>query len=422
MEYKRIFKDGIHLLAGKVGTAIIGLVSLIILARMLTTEDMGKYSLFLMIINLALVLGLNWSDSSVVRHGREEHITNNKVNQTFWARMYLFVPILVTFSILFSIFSRTITNYIGIDSNLVYLVILVFVFNGVLNFINYLYQSTDKMNKSAYVLLSQKIFYLICLGIVLLGVFKANLTVALILLNVSFLLAVIFNIISFDFEKIRPYKFNKAYFKKIWAYSWPQLVGFPGLYAVNYIDIFVIKRYMTLANVGIYNIAYNAFTNISIIIIIIQTLFLPLLVEYRIKKKYGLIKNYVKNIPLYTFYWSIIVVLGLLASKYIIPFVFSTKYTLSVQPFNILLLATICYFVIACLLPLVNAFDYIIYSQIINLIYAGVNIIMDFILVPKMGIIGAAYGTLIAYFIRMVLLISLVYFTRHKILHGVNKR
>ena len=408
MEYKRVFKDGIHLLAGKVGTVIISLVDIMLLARILTTEQMGKYSLFLMIVNLALVVGLNWSDSSIVRHGREEYIINKKINQSFWARIYLFVPVLILFTALFIIFSKKITSYIGIDSKLIYLVILMFVLNGVLNFINYIYQSTDRMKKSAYVLLSQKVLYLICLATVLLGAFKANLTIILIMVNVSFLLAVLLNIITFDFDKIRPYTFNKEYFKKIWAYSWPQLIGFPGLYVINYIDIFVIKKYLTLQDVGIYNIAYSGFMNVTMLLMIFYTVFMPLIVEYRTQKKHHMIKDYVRRMPLFLMIWTVMVFIGLFLSKYIIPLMFSAKYAGSVPSFNILLIATIFYFASIYLLPLVNAFDFILYSQIFNLIKAGVNIVADFILVPKIGIIGAAYGTMMSYAVGLILTVLLL--------------
>jgi O-antigen/teichoic acid export membrane protein len=374
-----------------------------------------------MIVNLALIVGLNWSDASIVRHGREEYIKNKKINQSFWARMYLFVPILVLFILILIIFSKQITSYIGIGQELILLLIIMFVLNGLLNFIGYIYQSTDQMKKSAYILLSQKIFYLLCLFAVLLNFFKANLTVVLILINVSFLLAVVLNIATFDFHKIKPYVFNKEYFKRIWAYSWPQLIGFPGLYVINYIDLFVIKKYMTLPDVGVYNIAYTAFMNISLFIMIIYTVCMPLIVEYRARKKFTLIKKHLRNAPIFTAIWVGMVLIGLLLSKYLIPLIFSSKYTGAVPSFNILLIASIFYFASIYLLPIVNAFDLILYHQIFNLIRAAVNIAGDFILVPKIGIIGAAYGTLIAYFIGLLLTIILLVTKRKTLLGEIQK-
>jgi Na+-driven multidrug efflux pump len=70
------------------------------------------------------------------------------------------------------------------------------------------------------------------------------------------------------------------------------------------------------------------------------------------------------------------------------------------------------------LLPIVNAFDLIIYSQIFNLIKAAVNVIADFILVPKIGIIGAAYGTLISYAVGLILTVILIRMKRKNIFYG----
>lgn len=418
MEYKRIYKDGIHLVAGKIGTVVVGLLDMMLLARILTTEQMGKYSLFLMIVNLALILGLNWSDASIVRHGREEYIKREKINKSFWARMYLFVPIITIITIVFAIFHRQITDYIGISSSLIFFVIGMFVLNGILNFINYIHQSTDRMKKSAYVLLSQKIIFLVLIAMAFFNVFNTSLTLVFILINVSFLAAIIINLFFFDFNKIVPYSFDKAYFKRIWSYSWPQLIGFPGLYVINYIDLFVIKKYMDLGSVGVYSMAYQGFSFICGFIMILYTIFFPLIVEYKTKRKYKEITNYIKKIPQLSAMWLILVIAGIMASGFVIPLLFSAKYTGSVPSFNILLMASVFYFASVCLLPIVNAFDLIIYSQIFNLIKAAVNIAADFILVPKIGIIGAAYGTMISYSVGLGLSILLIYLNRKRILFG----
>jgi O-antigen/teichoic acid export membrane protein len=421
MEYKRIFKDGIHLFAGKLGTVVISLVDMMILARILTTEEMGAYSLALMIVNLALIVGLNWSDTSVVRHGREEYVKRKKINQSFWARIYLFVPVIIIFALAFLIFGKQITDYVGIDHKFIIILIAMFVLNGLLNFINYIYQSTDQMKKSAYVLLSQKIFYLICLATVFFGLIQGNIIVIFLLINISFLLAVIMNIITFDFKKILPYKFSKTYFKRIWSYSWPQLLGFPGIYVINYIDLFVIKKYMALHYVGVYTLAYNVFINITAFIMIMHTIFLPLIVEYRTTRKFDLIGNHIKKTPIFLGCWIILVAIGLLLSNKIIPLIFSNKYIESVPSFEILLIASVFYFISIYLLPIVNAFDLIFYSQIFNLIKAGVNVAADFILVPKMGIIGAAYGTLLSYFTGLCLTIILLIMKRKMIFGQAQK-
>jgi O-antigen/teichoic acid export membrane protein len=170
-----------------------------------------------------------------------------------------------------------------------------------------------------------------------------------------------------------------------------------------------------MQDVGTYNVAYSAFMNISMFLLLVHTVFLPLIVEYRTKKKIHLIKGFAKKIPLFVAGWTILVLFGLMLSNYLIPLIFSSKYSGSIPSFNVLLIASVFYFVAICVLPLINAFDLVIYAQIFNLIKAAVNISLDFLFVPKMGIIGAAYATMASYFVGMILSIAIVMIKKKKI-------
>jgi len=406
------------MLLGSVGTTIIGFINVTILSRILTTSDMGKYSLFLMIANLGIQLGLSWSDSSIIRHGREEYIKRGKINQSFWARTYLFLPLAILFTLIFIIFSRQLTAYIGVQNKLIIWVITLFLLEGLLNLITCTFRSVDQMKKSAYTLFSQKLFYLICLGSLFYFHFaQDNLTIILILLNISFLVSLGINLYKFNFKAIHPYKFNKTYFMKIWRYSWPQIFGFSGLYIVNYIDLYFIRKYMTLSDVGIYNIAYNGFLVLCGIALLMNTIFMPLIVEYRTKKRFDLIAKYAKKIPLFSLIWIAGSAIAIILSKYFIEIVFSTKYLAAIPSFNILIVTGAFYFVSICFSPMINAFDFIIYAQLINITKAIVNAIADSVLVKQYGIIGAAYGTMISIAVALILVLILFYSKRRVFFH-----
>ncbi|MBN2368267.1 polysaccharide biosynthesis C-terminal domain-containing protein, partial [Candidatus Woesearchaeota archaeon] len=76
---------------------------------------------------------------------------------------------------------------------------------------------------------------------------------------------------------------------------------------------------------------------------------------------------------------------------------------------------SIFYTLSTSILPLINAFDLVLFSQFFNLVKAIVNIVGDFILVPKMGIIGAAYATLLSYIVGLGLSLLLIYFKKRRI-------
>jgi len=411
-QIKRAIIDGSYLLVGNIGTVVIALLNLIILTRILSTEDMGKYSLFLMVANLAVHMGLSWSDASIIRHGREEYVEHGKINRTFWARAYLFLPILAFIILVYFVFNKRISEYIGIEPKNIVFVIGLFFLNGLLNSAICLYRSIDRMKWSSYILLTQKILYLAGLSLFFFNIIIVKLISVLIVINLSFFLTLIFNVSLFNFKLLSPFIFSRSHFRKIWFYSWPQLIGFSGLYVINYIDIFVIRKFLTISDVGVYNIAYSGFMIISGIILLINTVFLPLIVEYRAKKNFDMIRNYVNKIPKASIIWIFMVLFGVAFSKQFISFFFSDKYIPAIPSFNILLLSSVIYFIGVCFLPLMTAFDMVIAIQVFNLIKSAINIIGDFLLVPKYGIIGAAYGTMIAFGIDLFLVLILFYFKR----------
>ncbi|MBN1792908.1 oligosaccharide flippase family protein [Candidatus Woesearchaeota archaeon] len=418
MEYKRVLKDGMHFSLGKVGTILISLINTIILARLLTTTQMGQYSLFLMIVNLAVVITFTWSDNAIIRHGREEYTTSKEINKSFWARNVIIGPATALITTAIIIFRKDIAQYIGMKEEIIIFILILFIIQGIFNYINSIFQGTNQMQKSAYLLLFQKAIYLVTILALMTGFFQIdNLYAAIIFLNLSFIIVTAIQLIQFRYHQILPAKYSKQHLKKIWSYSWPHIIGFPGIYVINYIDLFVIRQFMDLEAVGTYNIAYLGFTNICTSIMLINTVMFPLLVEYKTKKNYEAIRKYLSHIPKYTFIWIILTIIGLFLSPHVIPALFSTQYVSSIPSFNILLIASIVYFIYVCLIPLVNTFDLIIYSQTFNVIKAGINIGLDFILIPKMGIIGAAYGTLVSYAVGTMLIILLLIYKRKLFLH-----
>ncbi|MEM3374816.1 MAG: oligosaccharide flippase family protein [Candidatus Woesearchaeota archaeon] len=415
MEYKRIFRDGINLLFGQLASNLIGLLNIMILTRILTTEEMGKYSLFIMVASLAIQIGISWTDASVLRHGREEFVKHKKINKSFWARFRLYVPLLLLCITLYTLFYKKISEYVSMPSYVVLLIIMYFFLMSLVSYLGNIYRSIDVISKAAYIITLHKFFYFIGLVLIFFGVIKSNLILIIVILDLSLLLTLIINLIGFDKSVIMPYTFDMEYFKKIWSYSWPQFIGFTGIYIINFVDLHVIKEYMTLSDVGVYNVAYNGFTLITGFILLINTLFLPLIVEYKAKDRYDLIKKYYKKIPLLSLLWLFLVIIGILISDKVIPLFFSQKYVASVPSFKILLIATFFYFIYVCLMPLVNAFDLILYNQIFNVVKAIINIILDYILIPKFGIIGAAYATLISFFIGTILTSLVVHFNKKQI-------
>jgi len=418
MRYRRMLDDAGHLLTGQAGNIITGLASTVLLAKLLSVEDMGRYSLFFVVVSLAISLGFSWSDTSVVRHGREEYMKRGRINRSFWARSYIFLPVAAAFVLLFILLGERIAGFIGVSTSFLPFLISIFVLNGSLNFLEKIFRSIGLFRRSAYVLLMQKALFLVSLILMAAGTIPATLMTVVFMFMASLLISFLVNLRGLDRKVFMPHEFDKQQFRKIWDYSWPHLIGFSGLYLVNNIDLLVIRQFLDLESVGIYNVAYRGFAILTGLIMVMHTVFLPYIVECRAKGRRDEVDGYIDRAPLMASGWLALVVIGIFGSGMVVRLLFSEKYLQAVPSLNILLVSTAFYFISIYMLPVINAFDLVIFSQAFNLLKSGINVIGDILLVPKVGIIGAAYSTMIAYALSSVLSVALVMTMRRRFLHA----
>ena len=72
--------------------------------------------------------------------------------------------------------------------------------------------------------------------------------------------------------------------------------------------------------------------------------------------------------------------------------------------------------------PVLNSYDRVAYIQMANILSALSNLLIDTILIKRIGIIGAALGTFSAYFIKSFLLIIAInkmFAVQNKKLHAI---
>ncbi len=199
--------------------------------------------------------------------------------------------------------------------------------------------------------------------------------------------------------------------REVFSYSWPLM--FLSLITVlfGWIDSFVIGYVMNASDVGFYNAAFTIVAFLGIAPDLFMQLFFPLIVREYAKKKIKLIEEiskqvakwiYIMNLPLF-------IILFLFPGAMINIF-FGKEYLVAESALRILSIGG----VLSSLLTLQsNILSMAGKSKLIlsNLIIASlVNLILNILLVPKYGLIGAASATA---FVWMVL--SLVVFIQVKV-------
>lgn len=199
-------------------------------------------------------------------------------------------------------------------------------------------------------------------------------------------------------------KINFEICKEILKETWP--IALSGIFAIAYtrVDTLMLSLMKTDSVVGWYNAAYNPILALMIIPTLFMVSVYPKLSQAYLKSKDLSIKLYKKSLK-YIFTLSIILFpLLFLFSKQIVLLLYDKSYANSIIVFKILLWTSFFAY-LSCV------FSYTLYAMNRQIIYTKVlalclviNIILNFLLIPKYSYIGASVAAVIPQFLQFLLL------------------
>lgn len=368
---------------------VLGLVTNIFIIRKLSVGDYGMFSVALMFVGLLTTLGFSWSSSSIIYYGSKEKEKYGSINKTFWARNIIIFISLVVMSIFFIVFKNSINNYIGID---VAYLLLVWLFISVIeDYLSQHYLAVKKQILSSLLSITAKVIY-----ILLMLIFDFDVK-TLIILNIVSHASVLMYILGINKNDVSKFEFDKKWFKEILNFSLWQFFGFSGLYLINFGDTAVIKHFMSIEDVGIYNAAYKLFNAVANFAFVISSYYAASMSQFFVSNNTQQIKKFYYKERFLIFGVSIVVhLIIMMFSKHIITFLYGNEYSDAVLIFNILMIGSLARYLAVFYTLYYNTNKKYKVLQYINIFRAIINIILDIILIQVFGIIGPAIATTIA--------------------------
>jgi O-antigen/teichoic acid export membrane protein len=201
------------------------------------------------------------------------------------------------------------------------------------------------------------------------------------------------------------FSFDGTFLKKLMLYSLPLLpFSLIGYFSGSYVDAVFIANFLSLRDLGIYAVA----TQINGIALQFPTLAAALLVPFFVSlDKEGdetKLRSYFTNaLPNLTITCGVIAAVAALAAYFLIPVVFGTEFSAAAVPFWILIASTVAAIPVLCgYAPLTHARSVTYIAAIVSVASAAVNVGLDVLLIPKYGMVGCAWATLIAYLCTFV--------------------
>ncbi len=386
-----------------IGNFIIRSVSFILLplySNLLSTSEFGNYALLISLYAIAGVLYQSGMQNSLTKFylGDVNIEQRKKVFSSIFNSIIILGILLTCISLIFSKWiSKLILNTPQYDK-LISLVFITLLVDTLSYFALHLLKTKEKVSKvvflsciSALVNLLLNILFCYHLQMSVEGIFLAQLLSSLVLLII--LLPSILPEMQISIDKVL--------LKKMFLFSLPFVIGGVFSAAVDVSDRFILNFFTTKEEVGIYSLSYKIATvmnvfiisyktawipralnvyngrnysevfgntfkkliSISLVIILIVTLFSPYLFQIKLFNVNILNKNYEAGLVILPYILFGYLFSGLAAFYSLFPFVSSKSY-------------------------------YFLYSDLIAFL---VNLILNFILIPILGMMGAAVATTFAF-------------------------
>jgi O-antigen/teichoic acid export membrane protein len=189
--------------------------------------------------------------------------------------------------------------------------------------------------------------------------------------------------------------------KEVLTFSLPIFLSGFFLAMMGWIDSFFLGALKTISDVGIYNVALSLVSTLIIFISAFGKIFFPISSQLYAQKKYSQINKTYSSISRWLFMLSFPVFLIILfMSKEILKIVFGPAYESGTIVLQILIFA---YFIKAIMGPAPEALMTLNKTKLLFYINSGVailNMIFNYLLIPWLGIAGAAIATSIAVVLR----------------------
>ena len=401
-EIRGVFANFVVLASSKVAVMVLGMLGIMVTIWFLGPSKYGALSLLVGLVQLLYLASFGWLANSVVRFGREEAASSGIMNRMFWSRALMGTACLIVVSAAVIVARRPIAGYISIPENdfiLIFSYLAVFI---LADYGNYLLQAMGRMKSYAFSAVLERGCYLGFLLIVfLLRPGQHILEMVLGLMIVSKMAQAAYAFFSMDRGVLTPFVVDKTMLKQMALYSLPVLALFPAAYFSEWGDLWVVKFYLPLSAVGVYQTAYQALLSLTQVYMVITVLLFPLITSLRAGGRDEAVRTFlVKVAPQMVFVWSILLSFVVFFGDYIFALLFGPEFHAGSKAILVLIATSAFVGVSGVYSAIHTSYDLLHWSMGLGMVTAVLNIILDFSLIPVFGVTGAAFATLIAYLVN----------------------
>jgi O-antigen/teichoic acid export membrane protein len=204
-------------------------------------------------------------------------------------------------------------------------------------------------------------------------------------------------VVNFRYLELKLVRFKISHLKNLSGFSFWMFLTASGSLVFSYADTVLIGYFMTNADVGIYRTAFQLTSVATFTTLAFQTVLYPKISSWDVQRKFKEIENTLARAFTYSLMLAIPTCIGgwILGDR-LLYYLYGEPFVSGVNALYFLLVVQIVNVFMVLSTMSLNAINRPKDTFNVTLIAALVNILLDIVLIPIFGIMGAAVATLIA--------------------------
>lgn len=404
-------KNYVSLVSNQVAAALLSFGSVWLATHYLGAEGYGGVVALIAASQLVLLLGVNWTSLSLARFGCEEFVETGRIATTFWTRLAVLVPNVLLVFALVPLWLPILSKLLHLPANFLWLVLGLFLSNAFWVHLQQALQGAKLLRLQGWLLTFERvlIFSAICFlsfsgrisvwtvaCVYFIGPLGASIAA---LFNLRKL---IWPVAQVDFPLL----------KRMLRFSLPIIpTAFVGFLSTNYLDALFILHFLSQVKLGIYAVTYQLVGLAQQLPLLAGYLVMPLFVTFQTGKQENRTLRFMKEVlPLLTLLWTLACVLMAAAGWYLLPLVFGAKFSESGPLLWPLMAATtLAGPILMGYSPIVTSTSSTYITMFGVTLASLANLLLNFLLIPRFGLLGCAWATTAAYGINAIVVFLLVH-------------
>ena len=382
-----LFGDISALFLSRAATIVLTVASVVVMTRILGPTDYGTYAYVTVIATVVFTVASAWTAPAIIRFGRERLEERGEMVAVTWERLRITTPVVAIVSLCIVVVALAgglpaVFGWELVTIALAYGVVLV-----LSDHIVWVLQALGRMKLGSAGIVARQAAVLVALCIVLLVAPRGSvLAVALVTLGGSALLTAAF--VPFGWKRaLWPPATDAVLRRQLLRFSFPMFAFTLSQYVIQTIDLPLIGIFRGSRDVGLYALAYRAYTVLQQLATVSVAVLTPLFVSMRLAGREHVVRLFAERaVWQVTFLASSAMGLVVPLVPLLVPQLFGARFAGATQPLVILLGATLLLVTANLLAPVLLLHEASASVGLTNGLAAVINIVLDLLLLGVFGL------------------------------------